>query len=56
MDFSRAHGMVFEAWSPLANGEVLKEPRIVALAQKYDKRSAKLVLRWVLQHDVEVYA
>ena len=54
VDFSRAHGMVIEAWSPLANGDVLKDARIAAIAQKYGKSPAQVVLRWVLQHDVVV--
>jgi diketogulonate reductase-like aldo/keto reductase len=41
-----------EAWSPLGQGNSLKNPTIVGLAQKYNKTPAQLLLRWDLQHEV----
>jgi 2,5-diketo-D-gluconate reductase A len=38
-----------EAWSPLAQGAVLDDPVITALAEKYGKTPAQVVLRWHLQ-------
>ncbi|GAA0822207.1 aldo/keto reductase [Streptosporangium amethystogenes subsp. fukuiense] len=46
--FHAEHGIVTEAWSPLAQGAVLDDPVIVALAGKYDKTPAQVVLRWHL--------
>ena len=42
-------GIVTEAWSPLAQGGVLEDPEIVAIAQAHDKSPAQVVLRWHLQ-------
>ncbi|TDD45610.1 aldo/keto reductase [Kribbella antibiotica] len=50
----RAYGSDFgirtEAWSPLAKGgSLLTDPVITALASKYDRTPAQVVLRWHLQ-------
>jgi diketogulonate reductase-like aldo/keto reductase len=42
-------GIVTEAWSPLAQGAVLKDPAITEIAQKYGKAPAQVVIRWHLQ-------
>jgi 2,5-diketo-D-gluconate reductase A len=42
-------GIVTEAWSPLAQGEVLDEPVIVEIAEAHDKTPAQVVIRWHLQ-------
>jgi len=43
------HRIVTEAWSPLGQGALLREPDIVGLAEKYGKTPAQIVLRWHLQ-------
>jgi 2,5-diketo-D-gluconate reductase A len=43
------HGIATEAWSPIAQGEVLGEQTITSLADKYGKSPAQVVLRWHLQ-------
>ncbi|GAA1640776.1 aldo/keto reductase [Microbacterium flavum] len=43
------HGIVTEAWSPLAQGAVLKDPAITAIAAAHAKTPAQVVLRWHLQ-------
>jgi 2,5-diketo-D-gluconate reductase A len=49
-DYHRRNGIATEAWSPLAKGgELLQDPEIVALAAKYGKSPAQIVLRWHLQ-------
>jgi 2,5-diketo-D-gluconate reductase A len=49
-EYHRRHGIATEAWSPLAKGgDLLQEPVIVALAEKYGKTPAQVVLRWHLQ-------
>ncbi|SEN31435.1 aldo/keto reductase [Lihuaxuella thermophila] len=50
--FCREHQIQLEAWSPLMQGEVVNEPVINELAQKYGKTPAQIVLRWDLQHEV----
>jgi diketogulonate reductase-like aldo/keto reductase len=47
-EFHAEHGIATEAWSPLAQGAVLKNPVIVAIAEKYGKTPAQVVLRWHL--------
>jgi diketogulonate reductase-like aldo/keto reductase len=47
--FHAEHGIATEAWSPLARGRLLGERVITALAAKYGKTPAQLVLRWHLQ-------
>lgn len=47
--FNAAHGIITEAWSPLARGLPFQEPIITTLAEKYGKTPAQIVLRWELQ-------
>jgi 2,5-diketo-D-gluconate reductase A len=42
-------GIVTEAWSPLAQGQVLDDPTIVELAERHDKTPGQVVIRWHLQ-------
>jgi diketogulonate reductase-like aldo/keto reductase len=49
-EFCQQHGIVVEAYSPLARGQRLNDPKLVAIAQKYGKTSAQVMLRWSLQH------
>ncbi|MGW6931563.1 aldo/keto reductase [Lentzea sp. NPDC054927] len=44
-----AHRIVTEAWSPLAQGALLREPDLTGLADKYGKTPAQIVLRWHVQ-------
>lgn len=44
-----AHGIATEAWGPLAEGESLTDPTLQALAKKYEKTPAQLILRWHVQ-------
>jgi diketogulonate reductase-like aldo/keto reductase len=44
------HGIVTEAWSPLAQGgDLLGDPVIQEIAQAHDRTPAQVVLRWHLQ-------
>ncbi|MBB2911386.1 diketogulonate reductase-like aldo/keto reductase [Streptosporangium becharense] len=47
-EFHARHGIVTEAWSPLAKGDVLDDPVLVSLAERYGKTPAQVVLRWHL--------
>jgi diketogulonate reductase-like aldo/keto reductase len=47
--FHREHGIVTEAWSPLATGgNFLENPVIVSIAKKHDVSPAQVILRWHL--------
>ncbi len=43
------HGMLTEAWSPLAQGELLDDETIAAIAGWHGKTPAQAILRWHLQ-------
>lgn len=43
------HGIATEAWSPIAQGAVLADPTIVAIAERLGKTPAQVTLRWHLQ-------
>lgn len=45
----RSHGVLLEAWGPLARGFRMKHPTILAIAQKHSKTAAQVFLRWGLQ-------
>lgn len=53
--YDTEHGIVTEAWSPLAKGgDLLADPVVTELAQKYGRTPAQVVLRWHLQRDCVV--
>ena len=47
--FDAAHGIATEAWSPIAQGAVLRDPVIVGLAARHDRTPAQVTLRWHIQ-------
>jgi 2,5-diketo-D-gluconate reductase A len=54
-DYGEAHNIATEAWSPIAQGAVLDDPAITALAHKLDRTPAQVVLRWHLQRGSIVF-
>lgn len=48
-EFHARHGIVTEAWSPLAQGALLKDEAITSIAARHGKSPAQVVLRWHLQ-------
>jgi 2,5-diketo-D-gluconate reductase A len=42
-------GIVAEAWSPLAQGEVLDDPTITVVAEAHDRTPGQVVIRWHIQ-------
>lgn len=50
-DFSRANGIVVEAWAPLCRGRASGNPVLKAVAEKYGKTEAQILVRWCLQHE-----
>lgn len=54
LEYCRSNDIVIEAYSPLTHGERLKDPKLVAIAKKYSKSTAQLLIRWALQHDTVV--
>jgi 2,5-diketo-D-gluconate reductase A len=54
-DYGAEHGIATEAWSPIAQGKVLDDPVIVALAEQLGRTPAQVVLRWHIQHGSIVF-
>jgi len=49
-EYHRGHGIATEAWSPLGQGgPLLQDGVVTALAEKYGRTPAQIVLRWHLQ-------
>jgi 2,5-diketo-D-gluconate reductase A len=53
--YDQEHGIVTEAWSPIAQGEVLDDPEIGRVAEKHGRTPAQVVLRWHLQRGHVVF-
>jgi len=49
------HGIVTEAWSPIAQGAVLGDPVVGRVAQEVGRTPAQVVLRWHLQRGDVVF-
>ncbi|OEV30205.1 oxidoreductase [Streptomyces nanshensis] len=47
--FHTEHGITTEAWSPLAQGALLRDPAVTAIAQAHGRTPAQVILRWHLQ-------
>jgi diketogulonate reductase-like aldo/keto reductase len=54
LDYCHARGIQLGAYSSLARAKKLEDPRLVAVAHKYNKTPAQVALRWALQHDLVV--
>jgi diketogulonate reductase-like aldo/keto reductase len=52
VDFCLKNNIRHEAWSPLMQGRILDLPKIKAIADKYGKSTAQVILRWDLQKGV----
>ncbi|MDQ3579621.1 MAG: aldo/keto reductase [Actinomycetota bacterium] len=47
--FHAEHGIATEAWSPLAQGNLIGDPKVVRVGEKYGKSGAQVLLRWHVQ-------
>ena len=47
--FDAAHGILTEAWSPLARGRAIGSPVLGAIGAKHGKSAAQVVIRWHLE-------
>ena len=56
LEFCARHGIQAQAWGALMRGRIFDVPEVVALAEKYGKTAAQVVLRWTLQHGVVAIA
>ena len=53
--FGAEHEIVTEAWSPIAQGRVLDDPAITAIAERLGRTPAQVVLRWHVQRGDVVF-
>jgi 2,5-diketo-D-gluconate reductase A len=53
--YGEDHGIATQAWSPIAQGEVLDDPVIAEIAERLDRSPAQVVLRWHLQRGSIVF-
>ncbi|WP_200211283.1 aldo/keto reductase [Micromonospora coerulea] len=47
--YGKAHNILTEAWSPIAQGKVLDDPTLVDIASEVGRTTAQVVLRWHVQ-------
>jgi diketogulonate reductase-like aldo/keto reductase len=52
LEFCESKSIKMEAYSPLTRGYKLKHPKIVEIAQKYNKSPAQVLIRWGIQHNI----
>ncbi|MBI3032202.1 aldo/keto reductase [Candidatus Woesearchaeota archaeon] len=52
LKFCQKHGIQLEAYSPLAHGKKLADKKLAAIARKYNKDPAQILIRWSLQHNL----
>jgi 2,5-diketo-D-gluconate reductase A len=48
--FDREHGISTEAWAPIAQGNVLDDPTLIEIGERYERSVAQVVLRWQIQN------
>jgi 2,5-diketo-D-gluconate reductase A len=48
-EFHAQHGIVTEAWSPLARGGLLDDPAVRRIAKEHAKTPAQVLLRWHIE-------
>ena len=48
-EFNSDHGIATEAWSPIAQGDVLDDPVLVTIAEQAGRSTAQVTLRWHIQ-------
>lgn len=53
-NFCRDHHIQLQAYSPLTRGQKLQDPKLVAIANKYNKSAAQILIKWCLQHEIVV--
>ena len=49
VNFCREQGILVEAYSPIAHGEALKNPKIIKMAKKYGVSAAQLCIRYAIE-------
>lgn len=51
-EFHQKHNIQTESWSPLGQGQVIKDEVISKIAKKHGKTNAQVILRWHIQQNL----
>ena len=54
LKYLEGEGILPQAWSPLGRGRVLNDPRVEALASKYGRTNAQILLRFLIDRGIPV--
>lgn len=54
LDFCKEKGIVLTAYSPIARGEILNDPVLTEVANKHNKSTAQVALKWLEQKDIVI--
>ncbi len=54
VQFCKSKNIAPEAWSPIAKGKILDDPKLLSLANKYNKTVAQIAIKWHLQRGLIV--
>jgi diketogulonate reductase-like aldo/keto reductase len=54
LEYCSGHGIVLEAYSPLARGSGIGDPKIREIGERLERTSAQVMLRWAIQHGAVV--
>lgn len=52
LEYSKSKNIVLQAYRPLTRGERIGDETVAAMAQKYGKSPAQILVRWDLEHGV----
>ena len=52
LNYCEAKQIQLQAYTPLVRGERMTDAKLLALAHKYQKTPAQIILRWILQRGV----
>ena len=50
LSYCNSENILIEAYSPLAHGKKLEEPRLVKIANRLNVTPAQILIRWAIQH------
>ena len=50
--YCNQHEIILQAYTPLVRGQKFNDPRLQALALKYQKTPAQIILRWAIQQGI----
>ncbi|EMN11544.1 aldo/keto reductase [Leptospira borgpetersenii] len=53
-EFCKKHKIQLEAYSPLAHGQKVEDPKIAEIAKKYGKTPAQILIRWAIEQKIVV--